>query len=388
MTLTLEEFREFLEWNPFHFWGLSDSEALRVTSACDTRIVQYSYQSPGGRFLGRAEIQRAIQAAEEKLSQYLGYAISPRYCESLIQWPRLRDRRLRYHGVAGIDRRWRSIQLPQGHIQAIGQERWTLVSDNVPITWIDRDGDGYLDTGTVSLGTGSFSPGELAVVFSSGDRYDDRPLDAWEIRPRRVMSSGSSISISFPRWITVRPIRYQGVTFPTLDPRDPTVFPSTIDIYRRWADPDHQGLAFWDSSPVPGGNPSRGESVPIRVGIVDAVQGIVSISPVRGTFPEPDRVFIRYVAGYPRDTYDRVSSVLREAAILLSIAEMARPICACETSNQILYHWQFDLSRTAGTESQFAIGPKTLTNPFGPRRGHVAAWERVESLRLMSAVIL
>jgi len=398
--VTLEEFREFLDWNPFHFWGLSDQEALRVTSACDPRVFQFSYQSPGSRLLGRTEILRAISSAEEKLEDYLGFSVAPRYREVTLPWPRLRDRRLRPHGSVGVDGRWRSLQLPEGYVQAVGQETFTPVVEGVSIYWEDQDGDGYLDTGVVGPITTSVSPSELCIVFSESERYDSsQPLKMWEIRPKTVHSSGNGVIISFRRWLAVKPRRYQGVLPPSLDPGDPSIFPVTVDVYRRWIDPDRQGTVFWDSRPAPGSDPVGVFAEQIRVGIHDPVDGVVTVAPARYDAessrwasllgkPEPDRVFIRYLAGFPRDSHGRVASSLREAVILLAIAEMARPICGCDEANRILYHWQFDLARTTGADAQFATSTKTLQNPFGTRRGHVAAWEKVESLRRTSSILV
>ena len=68
----------------------------------------------------------------------------------------------------------------------------------------------------------------------------------------------------------------------------------------------------------------------------------------------------------------------------LAAAEMARPICACETANRALYEWMFDLSRAGGSnDEQYRTSDDMLTSPFGTRRGHVYAWRFVEDNMLV-----
>jgi hypothetical protein len=60
-------------------------------------------------------------------------------------------------------------------------------------------------------------------------------------------------------------------------------------------------------------------------------------------------------------------------------AEMNRPICGCQEANRELYNWQYDLSRAGGrAEEQYKVSDEELNNPFGHRRGHVYAWERIK----------
>jgi hypothetical protein len=71
------------------------------------------------------------------------------------------------------------------------------------------------------------------------------------------------------------------------------------------------------------------------------------------------------------------------AVARLAAAELARPICACETANRELYRWQFDLSRSGGAadEAYAFMSPEQLNNPLGMRRGHIYAWQFVQNYR-------
>jgi hypothetical protein len=91
----------------------------------------------------------------------------------------------------------------------------------------------------------------------------------------------------------------------------------------------------------------------------------------------PDRVILRYAAGYPTEQ-GRVAAKWRDLIAHFAAAELARPICACEAANKQLYHWQYDLSQTDGNnDERYATSDDMLSNPFGTRRGQVYAWRAV-----------
>ena len=71
----------------------------------------------------------------------------------------------------------------------------------------------------------------------------------------------------------------------------------------------------------------------------------------------------------------------------MAMAELARPVCGCDSANRELYRWQFDLSQTARGDELFSIAPEDLANPFGTRRGHVLAWKAVKNLRHLTGIL-
>ena len=90
--LSLEEWREIIGWNPWHFWGLAGDKAP-VTSGCNTAVMQYGWQSADAA--GRADIVEAISAAEQTLIEYLGFSPAPRYEMATTR-----------EGLGRLDQRW------------------------------------------------------------------------------------------------------------------------------------------------------------------------------------------------------------------------------------------------------------------------------------------
>jgi hypothetical protein len=99
----------------------------------------------------------------------------------------------------------------------------------------------------------------------------------------------------------------------------------------------------------------------------------------------PQRMTISYLAGVPL-VGNQMDPKWATIVARLAAAELARPVCACESANRELYRWQVDLARTGGNnDEQFgAISQTDLDNPLGgTRRGHIYAWRQIQHLRSM-----
>jgi hypothetical protein len=104
-------------------------------------------------------------------------------------------------------------------------------------------------------------------------------------------------------------------------------------------------------------------------------------------YREPDRVLVRYLAGYPLDQNGNMDRKWRTIVARLAMAELGKRIAAAEVANRELWHWQYDLARAAGAnDEQYAIGANDLENPFGTLRGQVYAWKQVKNLRLLNGL--
>ncbi len=68
-------------------------------------------------------------------------------------------------------------------------------------------------------------------------------------------------------------------------------------------------------------------------------------------------------------------------------AELARPICACDSANKELYRWQFDLATATSEAEQYQLDLTDLANPIGTRRGHVAAWKQIARSEVVQGFI-
>lgn len=422
--LPLDTWRQYMGYHPFHFYGLVNSK-MPVTSACNTLVWKYEWQNVDA--VGRSEIVQAIEAAETRLQEYLGYAIAPHYVSKTVQFPSYLDphqwRRGNAMGPSGL---MLPVSVNEGFIQDVGIESVTSLGD-AAITPSDPDGDGVNDTFTASIATTETDTSRIAVYFTLADQVDNPGLNEnWRIRPVQVTISGGTVTIKGKLWLLVKPIKYEGIIANTgngFDPNTAANLVTNITIAVRKTNPDgqttdtSQAVLLWETIPCQGWwccdgpvyNPpaystnaydpaSVGMSV-ARVGIRDArlgellpAQSVYDTTAAQwravewSSYRTPDRVLLRYRAGWPLAADGNVDNKWQVIVARMAAAELSRPICACDVANQQLYHWQFDVSRAGGANSeQYSISPADLDNPFGTRRGQVWAWKQVRNLRLGGA---
>ena len=416
--LPLETFRKIMGYNPWHFWGLYNSNLAPITDACNTIVTEYSWQSVDAA--GRNEIRQAIQMAESQAHPVLGYPIYPSYYSDTLPWPRYRDRLQARYGYAGATGRRLPIRVQYGYVFGAGIERITSLGEAV-VAYTDGDGDGLKETFTASVATGETDPNNLVAYFISTDRGGDVMCEDWRIRPVRITITGGIATVTGKSWLVVVPSKYEGVTATQpLDILTASNFVAKIEIATRKLDPTgnttdvSQARMEWNTFPEDtcsgcitpsysaAHDPAAEGYAVARCGLLSGKNGLLLPAEAvynnttglwcdvgYATFPEPDRVTIRYKAGFPVNRQGEVSDTLATAIARFSAAELGRRICACDQASQELYHWQFDLSRSQGAnDEQYSISFDDLANLFGTRRGHLFAWKAFRNLRLMRGLIL
>lgn len=417
--LPLENWRRIIGYNPFHFWGMSNA-TVPVTSACNAVVKQYAWQSDNAA--GRNEIIEAIETAEKRLRDYLGFPIAPEYHSETVTWPRYY--RANAHRTGDIDPSGRriSLRLPDNKIRAVGVETLTYIG-NAAVVLSDQDGDGLNDTFTATIATTLTDVDEIAAYFAAADRLDNESAgEKWRIRPVTATISGGFATVRGRAWLLVDPVLVEGVSTANLDPTDAATLVTTIDIYRRWTNTNgstiatSQGVLIWETLPCHGWwcccsgccssatytptdsstDPAAIAQAVARVGLRDAENGRVTPGEaVRNatsgiwselsweTCREPDRAVVRYLAGVPLQNQD-VDKRYQVIVARMACAELSTRICACDTANREIYRWQYDHARTAGAnDEQYAVSPEDLNNPFGTRAGQVYAWKEVSRLQKM-----
>ena len=83
--LPLWTFFEVLGFNPWHCMGIAGTGDLAVVTGCDTLIRRYEWQNSDAT--GSKAIGQAIESAETKLRDYLGYSVAPHYVTETFAWP-------------------------------------------------------------------------------------------------------------------------------------------------------------------------------------------------------------------------------------------------------------------------------------------------------------
>lgn len=428
--LPLDTFRKVLGWQPWFFWGMSNSQYMPVIAECPQVVKQYAWQDSNA--VGRHEISNAIESAENLLQTYLGFSVAPKYSEVTMPWPRFYDNTMSRWGTWDATGRYIAARLPFGYgqVQALGTELLTLVGTvtvaGASLVFTNQFNGVSLpvsDTFTITIATTETDPTKLAVYFVQADRPDGEPISSqWRVQPVQVSIAGGVATITGRIWLIVRPVLYESANLQPLDPTDLTAsgpFAQSLVVYQRTTDPT--GATYdtsmvtlnWETSPVHGwwcgcgcqqssvyapnasGDPAatgygvgRGIIRDSKMGIIgvdgalyNATSGVWRAAPWADCH-EPDSVTVRVLAGYPLEN-GQLSKVYEQTVVRLALAELGFPICACEQANRDVYHWQQDLSRSAGTSEVFGfISREDLGNPFGVRRGAIWAWHQVRNTRL------
>jgi hypothetical protein len=427
--LPLYTFFRALGFHPFHAFGVAGTGDLAVQTGCDTLVRRYEWQNSDAA--GHRAIEQAIASAEAKLTAYLGYSPAPHYVVESLPWP-VRADSLLASGPWQADGRRLSVQLTEGEIRAVGVETLSSIA-TANVSYSDADGDGVEDTFTVTAATTVTNVSEIAVYFSSGDRFsawDDLATlsSRWRIQPVRVSISGGVVTVRGPKVLLVKPLKYEGNTNIGPNGLDPstgsTDFVTTLDLYRRYTATDgqtvstSQAVLTWETRPSHGwwcccgcqdaasayGSPYDPAAVAqavARVGIRDGTLGLVTpaeaaYDATAGTWSDldwsvcdvPDRVTVRYLAGYPLDASGQMQEPFRTAVVRMAAAELARPVCGCDDANRELARWQFDVARSTGANDEsYSITEADLANPFGTRRGHITAYKLVRQLRQLRGIL-
>lgn len=413
--LPIEAWRNIMGYHPYHFFQLANSDI--PLDGCNDLVWSYPWMSADAA--SRQDVRGAIESAEHILTRYLHYSPAPRYVSKALAWPTPSM-------PWGADGRWLDMQLDEGEIRAIGTEQLTLLGTPA-LTYSDPDGDGLLDMWTITLATTITDVAQIAVYYAAADRLNSAGAgDDWRILPVTITISGGTATIRGRSWQVVKPILYEGFTSSQLDP-DPvamaSTFVTTLDVYQRTTETagntveTSQGVITWETRPSHGWwccctgcssnaysgsvyDPAAVAQAVARVGIRDARLGL--ITPAEASYDatsgiwsaldwsvcsRPDRVTVRYLAGYPLAADGIMAEPYRTVVARLAAAELGRTMCGCDYANRELYRWQFDISQTARGDELFGISQENLNNPIGTRRGHVQAWKFIMDQQQLTGIL-
>ncbi len=423
---SLETFREVIEHHPYHFYQQENAD-IPVTSQCNTHVFQSSWQNSGRA--GRDEIIRAIDSAKSKMKDYLGYRLGLEYVVREVRYPRPNDVRMGYISSSSIDDTLIGVDLGEGYIKEVGAEAFEAINDNAPVVYSDENEDGVNDTATITIAgiSSDVNVDNVACYFPASYRTDSSssPMDKWKVEPRDVFISGTTLTITFNSWVMIQPKKLKGVKKTIFDPQKVDAeggFATSLQVKRRYTKTDGetvddcQAVFIWEanppswadcssSNPLLSSDPSAVGVAVARCGIRDARLGMVipgmsiynsEISQWVGVnwsgCRQPDRVKVRYRAGADLKEATETNAFSGDWKITitnLAIAELAKHICSCENANSYIDEMSEDLARISGNADKlFRVSERDLDNPFGTRRGHVHAWNRVKNLALTRAFVI
>lgn len=391
--LPLDTWRRIVGLNPLHFWQVV-SDAMPDT-VCSDIWKQEAWQE--AQMISREDVLNAIQEAERRIGDYLGYTLLP-------AWTADERQSLTPPAFAGtfnlfgldVNGYRNTVQLNNGYYISGGIEAKTLIAAGASITYSDPDNDGYDELATVTVNTTVTDPGEIAVYFPGEDGANE-----WEVRPlERVTIAGGVATITFYRQLVPLPELWAAFAPTAINGDVDANFLEDVDVYRRWNDPQQQAQFLWSQLGAPCGNCgscaacAQGTQWGCLAGR-DYPSSIVQYQPGAwnadtGQFDQrawaerraPDRVRLWYYAGW-RNEKARIPALQMDqawarAVTYYSLTLLDRPICGCTNVEATVRHWRDELNLNESTQaanSSYQLGQRVLDNPFGAGRGALFAWD-------------
>lgn len=378
---------------------LASSEA----QICGQPILQYSWQNAD--HVGREEIAQSIDEAERLLASHLGFDVAPRWnVDERISGE------LGWLTGRGWNGRSLAVQVGRGHLISGGVIGKSLIDSDAVIVYSDADGDGYKETATVTVSTALTQEDEIAVYYPGEDGADE-----WEIRPlTNVTISGGTATIRFRREQCVLPELMEQLVTRSVSGSDDTKFLTTVDVYRKFHDPQRQAQFIWEGGWC-GCCGSNGDgcgacSLTVQNGclvIRDYRLGLMSAHPADWNVTDeqfdstaftvctsPHRLRLWYRAGY-RDMTRRwpnlqMAPEMERAVAYLALSKLDRPLCGCSAIEAYTNYWKTDISKRNATQSastSFQVSRRVLECPIGTTRGALYAWEAIKREHLGRAVL-
>lgn len=397
--LPLATWARLMGLHPLHF------EQVRLTGdeetvSCSHIYFQHEWQTAD--HVSREEIATAIAEAEQNIEKALGYRLAPSW--EVDEWqPTVRPFRPELHNLYSSDIRGRRqvVNANWGYFISGGIQAKTVIQAAKPIVYSDQDGDGYKERARVIQITDVLDPCEIAVFYpgKSGD-------DTWEIKPISVSIAGGSATIDFRRELAVTEELQEAFDIEGGEAigSDDTDFLTTVDIYRRYNDPQTQASFLWEPQSTGfcgncGGSGCYVCSYTTQTGCLvargDPRNSIVGYYPgawngdnnnfdtdAWALARTPDTIRLFYYCGW-RDKrmpcVNKLDPKWERVIAYYAAALLDRPPCDC-SADVWLRHRQ-DLTIYQGDEDgkPFFRDPSgILDNPFGSRRGMVNAWRQVQ----------
>lgn len=388
--LPLDRFFRIAGVHPLHANQVTIQD-LANANFCGVPILQYSWQDADRT--GREEIANAIAETETTLMQYLNFSLRPDFFANVpVIYPVPRNPDLVSTSIYDMRTLYRALWLKQGYLISGGQEAKTFVA-NVPIIYTDNDGDGYKETATITAG--GFDPTAVAsevAVYYPGQSGDD----TWEIRPIQTTINAGVATVICRREQLVLPNMLFGLAVTAVDGLTDSNFLTNVDVYRHWLNPSSQQVEFrWEQTPYQPGNAAvqytvQGGAMLIR----DSYLGWAALEAAHwdvatqqylndgiNSVRMPDSARVWFKAGYPLDSHGNMDGLWERCVTYLTLANLDRPLCQCESLETFVKHWAFDFAANSPDHTQ-QISRKFLDNPLGTTRAARFVWDAIQRHQL------
>jgi hypothetical protein len=391
--LALDRWAYIVGLNPLHFNQLV---IAGHELSCGDVWFQEAWQNAGA--ISRDDVALAIQLAEKKVADYVGYNLMPDWT---IAENKNTDRALRPEDrkpVVNVRGQKRSVNTRNAYYISGGVRTNLLVEADVIVTYSDEDSDGYSETATMSIIT-DIDPCELRVYFAGKSGSD-----AYEVRPIETSVSAGVVTITAKAWQLVNPSKQTGLFQDALDGMDTANYATAVDVYRVYNNPSQQLDLIW-SKPECSFCDGAGCvqcTLELVSGCLTAREprlGIVTYVPaewddVNQRFNysvvcpngEPDRMRLYYYSGYIDERSGCPSRDMspdwEQYIAHYSLALLNKRLCGCEGLQAQSDYYRVDLGMSG--EISFNLSARDIANPFGTTRGALDVFRKcsMEGVRI------
>lgn len=360
-SLPLDYFRQIMGIDPWHFWQMG------LPTGCSGLYTHYRWL--GGGYTARYDFIQAIVMAEHTLAQKLEFWPGLRYSENELE--RLTTPRQ----VMLYNRTPMKIRTHWARIRQVGKRVWTVLASVVPSYTT------AMATVTVVFLPTGITADEIVVCYS-GTHVQIRPIKV------SIDSLAGTATITINKWLMADPGLWESSD--QIDPTDNDNMLDMVDVYRVTYDSTDSILLAWEPelqacgclSPVcvVCGNatqaacPSRGDYANGLVGWQAANYAAGAWTTILpGRYPE--LAYVSYLHGARPDPDPYMSMYWAQIVSHMAVALMDEADCGCGDVVNSMRYWKEDLSYSKDSSHQ--LGPMDLDNPFGARRGLIAAWKAV-----------
>lgn len=382
--LSLDTWFRIMGANPLHTNGivLTDLE----NQHCRAPWFQYDWQDSDR--ISRESVAQAIAAAEEAIEAQLQIFLAPTYT-TLEHHTTNRPWQKELVNYNNRDLRgyFQAVQLDRGHLIEFGIEKQETLASGAAIVATDADGDGWKERCTVTV-TGvsaTLDPCEVKVFYPGLEH---------EIRPISASRSGTTLTITFPRYQAVKSSLWDALIISEnamIDGDEDANFLTTVDVKRYSTDASNMGNAWWENTQQTLTIFCRGRDNPIQsIAAYDpATYDVASslwIPNPSCPKQQPDAVYISYLSGLRPNTgcwRGQMPVDWQRTVAYYACSFLDRPVCDCGAFSVLVKKWSDDVSYSGGVEERpvFAYDRNDLNNPLGTSLGAIYAWKRILSFR-------
>lgn len=356
--LSLMEWSEIIGVSPFWLAQITEprDKLSRVNAACNDPFFQSPFQT--NNQLSREQIAQAIENAENRIANYLGYPVAPIYKPEPIPY---RGPKWDFRGMELK----KPYQLRYSHIQRFGKRAVTQYNPPAPITinYADPYSLGFNThfdfTFTVPANT---LPRDILIFHTEANTGSDYNAEKGrgQIRGANITVNGVTAKVWGSKVLLVKPIHMLTYAPETLNMNTTGHFADSVEIYLQSFDETLPAvLEYLDRENCP--NPPCGlESQNACLTKQDLLQGTVEITPAdwdataeKWVYPSGEtcknweyrQATIYYEAGLPRDELNRVAEPYNRIIAYAATALLPERTCGCgQADNQIVYYRNMNLN--------------------------------------------